>query len=72
LNGLSSEKHVFLLPKNQVTGDDYGNFNKKQVKTEIARLIANLIQAPADLDIDANNIIIVPAKPEKPENQKYS
>jgi hypothetical protein len=50
-------------PKNQ----DYGIFNKKPIKIKIARAIANLIQAPADLDVDANNIIIVPAKPEKPD-----
>jgi hypothetical protein len=47
-------------PKNQVTGDNSGIFNKKQNETEIAKAIANLIQTLADLDVDANDIIIVP------------
>jgi hypothetical protein len=60
---------VLNNPKNQVTGDGYGIFNKKQSKTEIAKAIASLIQTPADLDFDDNDIIIVLVKPEKP-NQR--
>jgi hypothetical protein len=35
-------------PIKQITGDEYGIFNQKQSKTEIAKTIANLIQMPAD------------------------
>jgi hypothetical protein len=55
-------------PKNQVTGDDCGIFNKTQSKTEIAKAIANLFQTPEDLYVDANDII-VPAKPEIPDQR---
>jgi hypothetical protein len=56
-------------PKNQVTGDDCGICNKTQSKTEIAKAIANLFQTPEDLYVDANDIIIVPAKPEIPDQR---
>jgi hypothetical protein len=38
----------------------------KAKQTEIIKEIASLIQIPADFDVDANDIIIVPVKPEKP------
>jgi hypothetical protein len=40
-------------------GDDYGVFNQKQSKTEIAKAIANLIQMPADIDVDVNDTTIL-------------
>jgi hypothetical protein len=47
---------------------EYGIFNQKQSKTEIAKAIANLIQMPADIDVDANYANIVPAEPENIPN----
>jgi hypothetical protein len=50
-------------PKNKVTCDDYGIFQKKQSKTEISKAFANLIQTLADVDVYVN--VDVPAEPEK-------
>jgi hypothetical protein len=49
--------------KIQITGDDYGIFNKKQSKTEIAKAFANLILSPADVN--------VPVKPESQTKDCY-
>jgi hypothetical protein len=45
-------QHVFDLnnPKNQLTGDDYDIFNKKQSKTETSKAFENPMQTPAIFD----------------------
>jgi hypothetical protein len=55
----------FFLEKSekQITN----KFNQHQSKTEITKPITNLIQMPADIDVDVNDTTIVPAELEKPD-----
>jgi hypothetical protein len=57
-------------PKKKIAWNDYGIFNPNQNQTEIAKTIANLIQIPADIDVNANDTTIVNQKYQKNQNNK--
>jgi hypothetical protein len=42
---------------------------RTKAKQKSPKQLQTLIQTPADLDVDANDLIIVPAKPEKPDQR---